>query len=944
MLRWPQLLNVNRATIAAAVAVAFALLIPTANAQLPVAGLNGISPAGAKAGSELEVKISGTSLDEAQKLLFSHDGITATPKMEPAGEFSKQERPVENTFIVKVAGNVPAGLYEVRAVGCYAMTNPRTFHVSTFEEVNDASGNTSMDKAYDVATGSIVNNQADSDNIDYYRIAAKKGERLLIDCWAQRIDSRMDPSLVLYNSAGQELRRVHNTSGLDPVMELNVPADGNYVIGVYDFTYGGGSDYFYRLAVHQGPYIDFIFPPVGQAGTNGKFTIYGRNLPGGKPVSDMSVGGSPLEQVEVNIQLPGDENAKHGLGLSTYTRPYEAVVGTTSYQLKSPAGPSNAVDIGFASAPLVLEAESNDDSSQPQNIDVPCEFVGQFYPRGDRDWVQFEAKQGEVFWIDVLSHRLGLPTDPVLIVEQVTTNSEGEVTVSQVATNDDFNPPQNSNTPQMFSTNNRDPRYRFEAKADATYRIGLGDLYTDSRGDPRMVYRMVIRKAMPDFQVLVFNEGNVPANNQYQAAGAALRRGETAGLQVVVVRRDGFDGDVTINAEGLPQGVTCGQAIIGGKSKSAKLLFTADANANAWAGAIRVYGTAKIDGKDVRRDAHTGALIWGSKNVQQEIPIARMTRDVGLSIIDKETVPATVTAGDGNVVETSVGGKIEVPIKVAQHGGFKASIKLKATNIPAQTQAKDADVGTEGKMEISFANNRVEPGSYTIYLAGPAKFKYEGNQDAVKAAEERQKELDQILKDPTEQAKQAAEKAKQARDAANKNKEDKGLADAAAKAEEASKAMEEKRKKAESLKKKADQDLNNAKNANKPKDVNYNVVSTPVLVRIAPTPLVLSAQSPAAKKQGETIELPVTVERKFGCEDEVELSFEPPRGVAGVSAAKVKVPKGQNQGKLEIKLNDSATVGEHEFVLRGRVRFNNVQLDETLPVALKIEAKPEEKK
>ena len=29
-----------------------------------------------------------------------------------------------------------------------------------------------------------------------------------------------------------------------------------------------------------------------------------------------------------------------------------------------------------------------------KGIAVPCEYVGQFYPESDVDWVQFEAKKG----------------------------------------------------------------------------------------------------------------------------------------------------------------------------------------------------------------------------------------------------------------------------------------------------------------------------------------------------------------------------------------------------------------------------------------------------------------------------------------------------------------------------------------------------------------------
>ena len=35
--------------------------------------------------------------------------------------------------------------------------------------------------------------------------------------------------------------------GRDPLIDFEAPADGDYVVGLYDFIYAGGGDYYYRL-------------------------------------------------------------------------------------------------------------------------------------------------------------------------------------------------------------------------------------------------------------------------------------------------------------------------------------------------------------------------------------------------------------------------------------------------------------------------------------------------------------------------------------------------------------------------------------------------------------------------------------------------------------------------------------------------------------------------
>ena len=52
--------------------------------QLPAARLDGIFPAGASPGATVEVTISGTNLDDVDRLVFSHEGITLTRKMAEA--------------------------------------------------------------------------------------------------------------------------------------------------------------------------------------------------------------------------------------------------------------------------------------------------------------------------------------------------------------------------------------------------------------------------------------------------------------------------------------------------------------------------------------------------------------------------------------------------------------------------------------------------------------------------------------------------------------------------------------------------------------------------------------------------------------------------------------------------------------------------------------------
>ena len=249
-------------------------------AQLPLARLLTLFPPGGKAGSEFEVNITGVDLDEANKLHFSHPGIIAKQKM---GETNGL--PEANRFVITITTNVTPGVYEVRVVGRFGISNPRSFVVSDLPEAMAPTTNSSPANAAAISQDTIINGHSEANAVGFYKFTARKGQRILIECQGREIDSRMDAALILYDAAGKELERNRNGGLLD----FAAPADGEYHLKVYDFLFRGGGEYFYRLAISTGPRIDFIFPPSGLAGTKGKYLLYGRNLPGGAPAKDLAV-------------------------------------------------------------------------------------------------------------------------------------------------------------------------------------------------------------------------------------------------------------------------------------------------------------------------------------------------------------------------------------------------------------------------------------------------------------------------------------------------------------------------------------------------------------------------------------------------------------------------------------------------------------------------------
>jgi hypothetical protein len=710
--------------------------------------------------------------------VFSHPHITAVQKTRPPGPFERGPQPLAGEFTVAIHPDVPPGVYDARFTGRFGISNPRAFVVSILPEQKETADNHAPDKAMPVAPGTIINGTADATNNDYFKLTLKKDEQVVLDCWAERLDSRMDGTLLVYDSHGRELAVDRDTNRHDPLLTFTAPADGDYIVRLYDFLYRGGNDYYYRLLVSAGPYVDFVFPPVAVPGSKGPFTLFGSHLPGGSKAEGLTTRGRALDKLAVEIEAPSGPAADE-LAIASLARAQDSTLDGFDYRLSTPAGDANPLLIGYTSAPVIEEQEPNDDSEKPQPVAVPCTFVGRFSPRGDYDWISFEAKKGDTYWIEAISQRLGLPTDPYVLIQRVAKNEKGEVQVVDVQELDDAG--RGSGIPS-FRPESDDPAYKFVAPEDGNYRVLIRDLYAGSRGDPRLVYALAIRRAAPDFRLVAVPayHANLTAPSDWAPGNPLLRRGGTEMLNVVALRHDGFDGPIDIALSGLPPGVTASPALIPAGQATTTVVLRAAEDAAAWAGTIRVVGKAMVADKEIARVARPASVQWPVP--LNTSPDARLSRDLWLAVLDLDTAPFLVELGEGKTWEMSRAGKIEIPIKVTRRGDMKQPLTLTAIALPANVKAAPVTIApeaAEGKLALELSD-KAAPGVYALRLQAQAAVPYRRDPQSAELAMATKQEIEKIAGElaaaaqAAEQARQAAEKlaadaamsAKQAADSA----------------------------------------------------------------------------------------------------------------------------------------------------------------------------------
>jgi hypothetical protein len=663
-------------------------------AQLPQAKLDRIFPLGGAAGATVVLDIAGRDIDDVKTLSFDHPGLKA--------ELVKQ-----NQFRVRIAADTPAGTYEVRAVGNNGISGSRLFAVCRgLSEVRQAAeGNDSRDKAQAVPMNAVLNGVSRSNAASYFRFPAKKGEHITIDCQAYRLDSSLQPALIVSTADGTELARGKPVyERMDSLIDFAAPADGDYVLELRDLTYVG--DRPYRLVISNRPRLDGVFPPVVRPGEKVVLTLFGRNLPGGKPTAAKHPLELPPEELTIPFTAPTD--AAGLLRFDYRVHPSSPALNARSFQFQPPALPEalNPVTLTYADAPVTREREANNTAETAQSITVPTVICGRFDHPGDNDYYTFKAKAGQVITVDLLCERLGLPGDPFVVLR----NAKGE----EVAAFDDHGP-----NVEALTQFNHDPLGTFAVPEDGTYKLLVQE--RTRRGGPRYVYALRVGLAQPDFFPVVFHE------TQNEASCPVLRQGGTAFFDFCLNRRDGFNGSVTVEAEDLPRGVRCPPVHVGPNNELSSVVFVAAPDAPVWSGAIRLKAWAVIGGKRIERPVGCVQRRLGNDSGSNA---SRAARQICLAV--RSTAPYGLQV-PADAIKLNPGQSREIKVTLKrQWADCKGAVRLSAWKPPTGFEVSDAEIkegAGDARVKITIPAEAA-PGTYSVLMRGDTEVPFSADPKA----------------------------------------------------------------------------------------------------------------------------------------------------------------------------------------------------------------------
>ncbi|MBI3874848.1 MAG: peptidase, partial [Verrucomicrobia bacterium] len=312
------------------VLTAFVLAALTAAAVQPQ--FSNTKPTGLQRGTEGELTLNGSRLDDAQEIILLDRGVQVV----------KIEEVKANTVRVrfKVAPDCQLGEQKLRIRTATGLSELRTFLVSAYPLVEEKEPNNTPDKAQKVPANCTVEGTMQNEDIDLYLIEAKKGQRISAEVEGMRLGRTMfDPYVAILDKNGKVITKSDDTALFvqDCFVTMLAPADGEYIIEVREGSDGGGGNP-HRVHIGHFPRPTAVYPPGGQAGQT----------------LDVKFIGDAAGEIKKTVQLPAEIS------------PFKQGVFAESDGLTAPS----ANPIRVSEFPNVLEQEPNDDAKSATSTDL----------------------------------------------------------------------------------------------------------------------------------------------------------------------------------------------------------------------------------------------------------------------------------------------------------------------------------------------------------------------------------------------------------------------------------------------------------------------------------------------------------------------------------------------------------------------------------------------
>ena len=655
------------------------LITSPATAQLaPV--LNTVFPCGGQIGTAFEVSVAGSHLESVQTLQSNVPGFGC--------EFL-----APNRFRVTVPSTTMPGQYDVWAVGENGLSSPRTFLIGRHPELLDVEPNDAEAAAMSVPLDTVVNGQLDKPaDVDQYRIQATMGQRVIIECSAERIDSRLRAVLEVFDDHGRRIAVNRGYVGIDPLIDFVAPADGSYVVRVQDLLSSGGPELYYRLEFDTQPRVLFSRPSMIQRGQATRVTLFGWNLLTAKATAEVSAvsgekSGSQAEldsdltshhttdsfkQIEfeqIEVEIPASL-AQPSTQLPIRLQPSQVVTAANSFAYYLP-GSHAPVMIGLSNIAISLDQSDNHAPESAQIVSVPCQLSGQLADAGEQDWFATDVQRGEVLHLEGFGQRISSPVDLQISVY----DSEQQSLLAQFSDQQD-------NVDDEFSISHLDPAGRWVCPRDGRYLVAVRNLNRGIQNDLRRIYQLSIRREEADFQVVA-----IPVTDGVRSLN--IPQGGRQIVKLIAIRQRAYNGAIRVSARDLPGGIECPDVWFGPGVNQATMVISADPACEKLIDNLHLEATGDAEHNTLRHAVQFGTIVragspngWG--RLVSALPFA-VTGSAPLRISANAHEPLEHQLYGTLAAKHFQGSAVDVAVEIERrNASHQADVKMFAEGLPDQ--------------------------------------------------------------------------------------------------------------------------------------------------------------------------------------------------------------------------------------------------------------------
>ena len=493
-----------------------------------------------------------------------------------------------------------------------------------------------------------VNGIAANEDIDYYEVRAKKGERITAEVEGIRLGLTLfDPYVAILNTKRFELATSDDNAltWQDCFVSLVAPEDGPYIIAVREAAFAGNAQCLYRLHIGNFPRPTATLPAGGKIGEHLRIRWIG----------------DVLGETTTEIDLPGHADRHFGL-LAHDSRGYAPYPNL--FPAPSPFGNT-------------IEAELSNDTHDrtPTPFTPPVALNGVIEKAGDVDSFTFRARKGQTYDIRMFARQIRSPLDPVI---GLFARNAG-----QVAGNDDSVGP--------------DSYIQFNPPRDGDFVISVSDHLR--KGGPEFTYRVEISSVTPRLEVSTPNESLRRGTN---VMALSVPRGNRQAI-LIQATRENFAGALTLSADNLPPGVTAESDEMTAGNTVIPVLFHADSRAPIGATLANVIGRPTDSSKQIPCEfSSTAELVLGQNNV----PFwTRTVESLAVAVAEESPFSVAIVQPKVPIVR---GGSMDLRVVATRKPGFTAPIAVSLPwNPPGNCYSKGEVVipenGTEAVIPLSAA-------------------------------------------------------------------------------------------------------------------------------------------------------------------------------------------------------------------------------------------------